>query len=102
MKSSDPPFMEWPYLIAFIAFLIMTIVGILIIIYSSSPPQLLSLGEILSLGGLIGSWGTVILSATQRQVIDFRREMRDFRREMLDSSAESLTLLKEIRDLLRR
>ena len=101
MKNSDPPFLEWPYSIIFIVFFIMMIVGILIIIFASSPPQILSLGEFLSLGGMIGSWGAVMLSATRSLVIAFRSEMAGFRREMADFRSKTITLLKYIRDLLR-
>ena len=82
-------------------FFVIMIIGILIIIFASSPPSILSLGEFLSLGGMIGSWGAAVLSATRSSVIAFRSEMAEFRREMADFRSETITLLKEIRDLLR-
>lgn len=84
------------FLIAAVIWAIVGAIGFILLFLYSTPPQILSLAEILGIMGALGSWLSVTTSATmwgQRRAL--RRQD-----EMLKRQDEMLQLLREIRDAI--
>lgn len=92
---------ELPYFIAFIVFLIIGIIGLILPFFLSTPPiDLVSTGT-----GII----SIVLSAisyltgiSRGYMDDFRGEMREFREEVTTLLGRILEALEEIRRILAR
>lgn len=91
---------------------IIAAIGFVILLLSSSSPQLFSLAEIFSVIGALGSWLSILTGATiwgqnemlRRQDETLRRQDETLRRqdETLLLLRESMLLLREIRDAIRK
>ena len=87
------------YLISAIVWAIIAIIGFIMVILGSKSPWYFDVGQIVSLGGLIGSWLSVLNGATasgQKELIAGQKELLTGQKELLAGQKELLAGQKEL------
>jgi hypothetical protein len=87
------------YLISAIVWAIIAIIGFIMVILGSKSPWYFDVGQIVSLGGLIGSWLSVLNGATaggQRELLAGQGELIAGQKELLAGQKELLAGQKEL------
>jgi len=86
------------YLISAIVWAIIAIIGFIMVILGSKSPWYFDVGQIVSLGGLIGSWLSVLNGATasgQKELLAAQKELLAGQKELLAGQKEIMAMLRQ-------
>jgi hypothetical protein len=97
------------YLISAIVWAIIAIIGFIMVILGSKSPWYFDVGQIVSLGGLIGSWLSVLNGATasgQKELLAGQKELLAAQKELIEGQRQMLETVRkqheEIMAMLRQ
>jgi hypothetical protein len=93
------------YLISAIVWAIIAIIGFIMVILGSKSPWYFDVGQIVSLGGLIGSWLSVLNGATasgQKELIEGQKELLAGQKELLAAQKELIEGQRQMLETVRK